>query len=638
MKKIYFAAGLVALAQLGMAQSRVGMELKNPQLRAPQTQIADGSVAGQTGNRALTILHSETFNSTAGNLPAGWSVTDSSSPASGVVWKWTNVGHTGAYPTAAIQSATASDGWMIVDSDLDGDASTDEHTVLISPAYNVSAEPNVAITFSQMMREFQNDICNVAVSGDNGATWTYFTINEGIGQSGTTNPDMVFFNVSSICGNASQMRVKFSWQGAWDYGWQIDDLDIVIPPDNEIVLSGVDFHSATLSTVWVENVRYTMYPTSQRDPAGVEFRAIMSNNGAITQNGVTSTIQVRDASTTVVYTGVTSGLNLTANARDTAYSTNTFTLPATAMNHSIDYAINYPNLAQDEDLTNNTASYGPINVTPFTYGMDANQYSGTGLYGGVNGSNDNAYRMGNHFIAFNNQQLQGIQVSFTPSTKVGVSVYPFVIEIDDQATSFADLYSNFIYDGSGTLYEKELLASNISTTNNMVLFTFDLPNGINLVAGKEYIIGVGTYGGPSTTDRVVLMNGQRDHPNMAHTVLYSDGSAGITWYYTSSTPVIRAMFDPTIGVNEVNNAASVSVYPNPANNIATVEVALTESAVVMVEVMDLTGKLVASNSFGNLSAGSNRLNLNVSDLSEGTYFCTIVINGERITKKMVVTH
>ncbi|HRE95712.1 MAG TPA: hypothetical protein PK637_03045, partial [Flavobacteriales bacterium] len=64
MKKIYFAAGLVALAQLGMAQSRVGMELKNPQLRAPQTQIADGSVAGQTGNRALTILHSETFNST----------------------------------------------------------------------------------------------------------------------------------------------------------------------------------------------------------------------------------------------------------------------------------------------------------------------------------------------------------------------------------------------------------------------------------------------------------------------------------------------------------------------------------------------------------------------------------------------
>ncbi|HAA01110.1 MAG TPA: hypothetical protein DCD96_05635, partial [Flavobacteriales bacterium] len=617
-----------------MAQSRVGMELKNPQLRAPQTQIADGSVAGQTGNRALTILHSETFNSTAGNLPAGWSVTDSSSPASGVVWKWTNVGHTGSYPTAAIQSATASDGWMIVDSDLDGDASTDEHTVLISPAYNVSTEPNVAITFSQMMREFQNDICNVAVSGDNGATWTYFTINEGIGQSGTANPDMVFINVSSICGNASQMRVKFSWQGAWDYGWQIDDLAIVIPPDNEIVLNGVDFYTETPSIIWPENIRYTMYPTTQRDPAGVTFRAVMSNNGAQSQTGVTSTVQVRDASTTVVYTGVTTGLNLNANARDTAYSTTSFALPATAMNHTVDYAINYPNLAQDEDLTNNTASYGPINVTPFTFGMDRNQYAGTGLYGGTSGGNDYAYRMGNHFMVFNNQQLQGIQVAFSASTIVGTTVYPFVIEIDDQATSFQDLYANFIYDGGGTAYERTLVASNISTANNMVLYNFDLPNTVNLVAGKEYIIGVGTYGGPATTDRVVIMNGERNHPGAAHTVLYTTGSSGLQWFYTESTPVIRAMFDPTIGVNEVNNAASVNVYPNPANNIATVEVALTESAVVMVEVMDLTGKLVASNSFGNLSAGSNRLNLNVSDLSEGTYFCTIVINGERITKKM----
>jgi hypothetical protein len=642
MKKIYVAAGLVAMAQLGMAQSRLGMELKNPQLRAPQTQISETHVNGQsmTGNRAVTVLYSEDFSSgSASTLPTGWTMVDSTSPASGVVWKWTNVGHTGSYPTAAILSPTASNGWMIVDSDLDGDATTDEHTVLISPAYDVSAEPSVGIQFYQMMREFQNDITNVAVSADNGVTWTYFEINAGIGQGGTANPDLVFLNVSAVCANATQMRVKFSWQGAWDYGWQIDDFAVVIPPDNEIVLTDADFYTGTPNMIWADNIRYTMYATTQRDPAGVEFRTIMSNNGALAQTGVTTTIEVRNAATTVVHTGVTNGLNLGPNGRDTAYSTTNFMLPATVENHTIDYAINYPNLAQDEDPANNTTTFGPINITQFITGMDRNLYSGAGLFGGASGSNDYAYRLGNHLQVFNSGSIYGIQVAFSASTRVGATVYPFIVEIDENAADFQGLYSNFIFDGSGTIYEIELTAAQISTTNNMVLVDFDIPNNIVLNPAKEYVIGIGTYGGNSTTDRVVIMNGERTHNDQAHTLLYTTGSSGQQWFYTVSTPVIRANFNPAVSVSEVSGKVAIgNVYPNPANDIATIELSLTESAVVAVEVVDITGKVVVTNNYGTLSTGSTRLNVNVNELSEGTYFCTVIVNGERITKKMVVTH
>ena len=90
---------------------------------------------------------------------------------------------------------------------------------------------------------------------------------------------------------------------------------------------------------------------------------------------------------------------------------------------------------------------------------------------------------------------------------------------------------------------------------------------------------------------------------------------------------------PTTGVNEaVTSIDEVTLYPNPAANEITINVstALNNNSV---EILDVTGKLIATSSFR-----SNKITLSVSDYSNGIYFYNITdVNGKVIhSDKFVV--
>ncbi len=70
------------------------------------------------------------------------------------------------------------------------------------------------------------------------------------------------------------------------------------------------------------------------------------------------------------------------------------------------------------------------------------------------------------------------------------------------------------------------------------------------------------------------------------------------------------------GVDEVTSNNQISIYPNPANNFLTIELA---TANQILNVFDLTGKLVATN---NLSEEVNTIN--ISNLENGFYVYTLV--------------
>jgi Secretion system C-terminal sorting domain len=82
--------------------------------------------------------------------------------------------------------------------------------------------------------------------------------------------------------------------------------------------------------------------------------------------------------------------------------------------------------------------------------------------------------------------------------------------------------------------------------------------------------------------------------------------------------------------------AQALLYPNPANNELITEIELSENETAELVLIDMTGRIVRTESLGNQSG---RITQNVSDLPEGIYLC-IIRTADRtlLEQKVVISH
>jgi thiol-disulfide isomerase/thioredoxin len=92
----------------------------------------------------------------------------------------------------------------------------------------------------------------------------------------------------------------------------------------------------------------------------------------------------------------------------------------------------------------------------------------------------------------------------------------------------------------------------------------------------------------------------------------------------------------TTGVEDVFAFGTMEVLPNPANNFANVNFNLSTDGDAVVNLLDISGKLVSSYGMGNLSEGMHHQQIDFNDIAAGTYFVEIRSSGERIVKQLVV--
>ena len=104
-----------------------------------------------------------------------------------------------------------------------------------------------------------------------------------------------------------------------------------------------------------------------------------------------------------------------------------------------------------------------------------------------------------------------------------------------------------------------------------------------------------------------------------YTVTVSDGTE------TASASVSFTVLDNT-GVNEID-AAKVSVYPNPASSMLTIN-GLNGFANLNVKIVNLQGQVVRE--------ASNSLDINVSNIESGIYFIKIECDGQQYLKKFII--
>lgn len=85
---------------------------------------------------------------------------------------------------------------------------------------------------------------------------------------------------------------------------------------------------------------------------------------------------------------------------------------------------------------------------------------------------------------------------------------------------------------------------------------------------------------------------------------------------------------------EIENISSLSVYPNPVNEMLNIDFESKTNATVTYEITDMLGKIVNTHTI-NATAGTNRINLSAASFNSGFYTVTLNSNGTRTSVKLI---
>jgi hypothetical protein len=146
-------------------------------------------------------------------------------------------------------------------------------------------------------------------------------------------------------------------------------------------------------------------------------------------------------------------------------------------------------------------------------------------------------------------------------------------------------------------------------------------------SGAVQVANYGGFGMPT----VVLLGGTN------HRVMFSTLS-----FTTSDTTIMRdsilALFAPA-GINDIpSNINSIDVYPNPSSSLVNIAIDLKEQTNLQIEVLDLTGKLVATICNDKNQHGFVSKKYDTDALVSGMYSIRINANGKIANRKLNVVH
>lgn len=102
-------------------------------------------------------------------------------------------------------------------------------------------------------------------------------------------------------------------------------------------------------------------------------------------------------------------------------------------------------------------------------------------------------------------------------------------------------------------------------------------------------------------------------------------------------PVIQATGTTDVGETPaLNGLALKGAYPSPASDKSTIRIAIDKPSFVEINLLDMTGKAVATVRRDNLAAGDHDIELNVAGLPAGSYLYTVRTSFSGVAGKMTV--
>jgi hypothetical protein len=612
---------------------------------APQPQNAAKTTAS-------TFWGPETFGTgSAGVLPTGWTV---NAPGTNT-WKWANSASTSSFTMGAMNSTTASDGWMIFDSDLIGAATGGAPTgYLQSPAITACAtQASVRLNFENFFRNFY-DSCSVWVStGSTFAAGTYHVYpvyynNTTPVNSSTPNPSTVNINISGVAAMQANVYIRFVYYGytGGSYSWMIDDItlsdmdavDAALNKPSVAYYSGADNGWAAfgakpakmMDTVYpaafLTNYGATGFPTTTVNAKIFQGGTSVYDNNVVVNMPVDAMDSVADFTSVAGYYSTTQALytvpfsvNLTGDAVTTNdKDTTTFTVSDTSWSEN----------AIGSNLTG--AAYVYRATTPPL--MSFSPATGFVVSPG------------------RTDTLTSVSVAFDDGTAAGQTVGVQIFHFDAASTSW-------IYDGVTQF--KALTAGEISTASTITYAKFP----VDMTASGGYIV---LNGGAAGTNYAAVVKGQgntadvmvlQTTPPAAFNIVgyvgmsdtsFNDGAGSQQFgqdglpYGNSSVPMINLNFGqvPVVGVKDVT-LAQITVgkaFPNPANTVVNIPVTTSKDGIVTVTLSNVVGQTVGTQIAQMNGGKTTNVAFSTSTLPAGVYLYTASVDGRQTTGRITVAH
>jgi hypothetical protein len=611
MKKIYLSAASLLLGGLAMGQSansrpilpvNIGHSVK----QAAKSGNFSPEAANSFGSRAVHF--SEDFESGV-FPPAGWSIVQgAASTTTGITQEWhdNTIGNPGNCASVLYaNSVDVHDEWLLSPA-----------VVLPTGALRLEFDFNT----SQFWHVDPNDngdiVCYVSTVGG--------TIND------LMAGDTLFWEQDPAYVNDWGTYVWFGYQAdltayagqiiylGWHYAGQdaaqfnLDNISVSDVVDNDLkatVLYGADVN---------QDYEYGMYDHTQRRPIGMS--AIIKNNGAVAQTNVGMNYEILDGSGSVVDQGSSTAqlLSLAVGASDTVFHVSGFTPPVDAES----YTINVWPLADAPDMAvaNDTASK-PFAVAPYVWGREMGPIT-SGITNISTGTGE-PFRIGNTYLVQGNVTVSGLEIGIGANSPTGEII-------------FGEIYS---WDGASWAWlaltiEHTIVAADLGT---VLHFDWDGETTIPLADGTDVLVVAGHYGGDvaGTNDVEIATSGN----TIEGTVLGFD-SGGTPFQLTDPlVPVVRMVIDGFIGIEDVLTSSAFvgQNQPNPFTGTTIVNYTVASQSDVSLELHDVMGKMVLRADQGDRATGAHQLTIDATDLAAGAYYYSLVVDGERLTRKMIVT-
>lgn len=593
MRKVYL--GLFALAITGSASA----QLMNQNLRGAQKIQNIGEVPAKATHHLEKAIPFWTNNfSTASD----WVISNAGAAGSPAhtLGDWAITTDVNAIPVTALKPAghtTAANGYALVNSDAAGSGQTQNTKIVTANSIDCSGKANVSIIFQQSTRHFQ-ELYYVVVSNDGGATWTDFQVNTSMAvNTNSANPAIAQVNISSVAANQMNVKVGFRYVGAYDWFWAVDDVQLVETDNYDLSANGYYWG---VEGTWGARLPYYQTPIAQINP--IHFAGLVENKGAMSQPDVTFTAAIASAS----YSGTSPAAALVPNEIDTFDIAATFTPAASVASFAVTGATTSGQT--DANPTDNAAPALTFATTQTTYARDAQTVMAGSYNQGM------GYEMGNIFDITANQTLTGVDVFVAASSNPNCEIYGLLYSIDAAG--------DFVYAVPTALHT-------VTSAELGTMITLPLTSAYPLTAGNSYLLVVGSYGDNGATDDFVVGTSGVSEPQ---TTFYLDGNENQgTWYYSTSTPMVRMNFNASLSVEENASNVNVNVFPNPVVGEATIEVNGALASVITV--VDLAGKVVYTT---QASEGTSKVSFSTVNFAAGVYTVNVATNAGTVTKKMVV--
>lgn len=625
MKKIYLLALAVTTSVAGFAQLKMSPVTVGKQMSKDAVRVMPSSVAGERD-----VIWSNDFSNCG-----DWTIVNANDAGfgdyvAGINFVCGTEEPDGPAAIEAIASTTADNGYMLVDSDLFGgeapSGSWIENCWFETAApISLNGIDQVSLRFETFYRMWDsgssdgNEYCLVEVSTD-GVNWpdittyevadapegTRFELWPNMGtQDPVVNPTVKVFNLGTIASQdgVDQIWLRFRWKGFWGYSWMVDDVEIFETPDNDL----------TVTNAWVGDIvnayEYRVIPLSEAEVVQVSMGAEIANYGNLDQ----------DAVLTVNINGMdyTASGTILAGTVDTLW-TDPFSLPTEPNLYDVTFTV-----PADEIESNNTI-VSSIEISDIIYGQNS-----TDILFQRTLTSEQETAMGNIYT-FDAPALGGaVQILFGNASNEGTACQVIIYEV---LTNIQDL-SQVAISMPFTITQQMMDDGDAGIYSLIPL----VDNAANFEAGKSYIAELRRF---ESTDRAYIWCNQYDDD--FGTVCfgpYGQGSA-INWFVGwNFTPSVQLVLDESL-VNVENisagNIENANIFPNPADDNTTIVFNLLNSENVNVIVRDITGRVVATQNFGVMPSGQNRMNLNVAELSAGAYTVSLQAGTSMVTSQIIV--